>query len=73
MRGQYDYEQAEQQRLKTVVIPAAYVKRSAAIRGSLAFNAADLEAKQAEALVRVSEGQALAIKDELDKIWGLCS
>jgi hypothetical protein len=73
LRGQYDYELAEQQQLKTIVIPAAYARQRAASVGSLEYKVAQAEAKRSEALLKISEGRAIAIKDELDKIWGACS
>jgi hypothetical protein len=72
LRGRYDYELAEQQQLKTVVIPAAYARQRAASGGGTDYNLAQAEVKRSEALLKISEGRALAIKDELDKIWGAC-
>jgi hypothetical protein len=72
LSGQISYERAEQQLLKTVVIPAAYARQVAAIVGSTAYNVAHVEAKKAEALLKVSEGRVIALLDELRKIVGAC-
>jgi hypothetical protein len=72
LRGQIAYEVAEQQRLKTVVIPAAYARQVAAIVGSTAYNVAHADARQAEALLKISEGKVLAFQDELGTISGAC-